>query len=48
MIEYNYLECTTAVLLGLTTFRKFYPDYSEEEIAYVNPHPSLISLPLGF
>ncbi|KAJ9088502.1 Lanosterol synthase (Oxidosqualene--lanosterol cyclase) [Entomophthora muscae] len=32
MIEYCYPECTTAVLLGLTTFRKFYPDYRAEDI----------------
>ncbi|KAI9197493.1 terpenoid cyclases/protein prenyltransferase alpha-alpha toroid [Polychytrium aggregatum] len=32
MIEYCYPECTTAVLLGLTTFRKHFPDHQSEEI----------------
>ena len=32
MIEYSYPECTTAVLLGLTTFRKYFPDYRKEDI----------------
>ncbi|RUS16602.1 terpenoid cyclases/protein prenyltransferase alpha-alpha toroid [Endogone sp. FLAS-F59071] len=32
MIEYSYPECTTAVLLGLSMFRKHYPDYRSEEI----------------
>ncbi|RUS29149.1 terpenoid cyclases/protein prenyltransferase alpha-alpha toroid [Jimgerdemannia flammicorona] len=32
MIEYSYPECTTAVLLGLSTFRKYFPDYRTEEI----------------
>ncbi|KAJ3336675.1 Lanosterol synthase (Oxidosqualene--lanosterol cyclase) [Gonapodya sp. JEL0774] len=32
MVEYSYTECTTATMLGLTTFRKYYPDYRTEEI----------------
>ncbi|KAI9297494.1 terpene synthase [Neoconidiobolus thromboides FSU 785] len=32
MIEYSYPECTTAVLLGLTAFQKFYPDHRSNEI----------------
>ncbi|KAL1917417.1 uncharacterized protein VTP21DRAFT_3810 [Calcarisporiella thermophila] len=32
MIEYSYTECTTASVLGLKTFSKFYPDYRAEEI----------------
>ena len=32
MIEYSYPECTTAVLLGLTTFRKYYGLYRRNEI----------------
>jgi lanosterol synthase len=32
MIEYSYPECSTAVLLGLTSFRKQYPDYRTSEI----------------
>ncbi|KAI0239333.1 Lanosterol synthase (Oxidosqualene--lanosterol cyclase) [Massospora cicadina] len=32
MVEYCYPECTTAVLLGLTTFQKFYPEYRAQEI----------------
>jgi lanosterol synthase len=32
MVDYNYVECTTAVLLGLTTFRKYYPEHQKAEI----------------
>jgi lanosterol synthase len=32
MIEYSYPECTTAVLLGLTSFRKNYGAYRRNEI----------------
>lgn len=32
MIEYCYPECTAAVLLGLTAFRKFHPEYRAQEI----------------
>ncbi|KAJ3108476.1 Lanosterol synthase (Oxidosqualene--lanosterol cyclase) [Phlyctochytrium planicorne] len=32
MIEYNYPECTTSVVLGLTTFRKHIPNYRSDEI----------------
>ncbi|KAL2917348.1 Lanosterol synthase (Oxidosqualene--lanosterol cyclase) [Polyrhizophydium stewartii] len=32
MVEYSYTECTTAVLLGLSTFRKMYPDHRKAEI----------------
>lgn len=32
MIEYRYPECTTATLLGLTTFNKLYPKYRADEI----------------
>ncbi|KAF1812174.1 oxidosqualene:lanosterol cyclase [Eremomyces bilateralis CBS 781.70] len=32
MVEYDYPECTTAVVIGLTTFRKFDPDYRTAEI----------------
>ena len=32
MIEYSYPECTTAVLLGLTTFRKYFCAYRRNEI----------------
>ncbi|KXS11604.1 terpene synthase [Gonapodya prolifera JEL478] len=32
MVEYNYTECTTAVMLGLTTFRKHFPGYRRDEI----------------
>ncbi|KAI8851919.1 putative lanosterol synthase [Chytridium lagenaria] len=32
MIEYNYPECTTSVVLGLTTFRKHHPEYRSAEI----------------
>ncbi|KAJ3324388.1 Lanosterol synthase (Oxidosqualene--lanosterol cyclase) [Boothiomyces sp. JEL0866] len=31
MVEYSYPECTTAVLLGLGTFRKLYPNHRAEE-----------------
>jgi lanosterol synthase len=34
MIEYSYPECTTAVLLGLTSFRKQYGAYRRNEIEY--------------
>ncbi|KAJ1912158.1 Lanosterol synthase (Oxidosqualene--lanosterol cyclase) [Mycoemilia scoparia] len=32
MIEYSYVECTTSVVLGLTEFRKSYPDYRANDI----------------
>ncbi|KAJ3115426.1 Lanosterol synthase (Oxidosqualene--lanosterol cyclase) [Phlyctochytrium bullatum] len=32
MIEYNYPECTTSVVLGLTSFRKNVPGYRSDEI----------------
>jgi lanosterol synthase len=35
MIEYSYPECTTSVVMGLTTFRKFYPQHRADEIKYV-------------
>ncbi|RKP10862.1 terpenoid cyclases/protein prenyltransferase alpha-alpha toroid [Thamnocephalis sphaerospora] len=35
MIEYSYVECSTAVLLSLSYFRKRYPDYRTKEIQNV-------------
>lgn len=32
MIEYDYPECTTAVVTALTKFQKYYPDYRADEI----------------
>ncbi|KAL5037723.1 hypothetical protein BDEG_25741 [Batrachochytrium dendrobatidis JEL423] len=32
MVEYSYTECTTSVLLGLSSFRKKYPDHRRQEI----------------
>ena len=32
MIEYTYPECTTSVILGLSTFQKRYPEHRVEEI----------------
>lgn len=32
MTEYSYPECTTAVLMGLTSFRKIDPEYRADEI----------------
>lgn len=32
MVEYDYPECTTAVVIGLSTFRKHFPDYRRREI----------------
>ena len=32
MVEYSYPECTTAVLLGLITFRKQYPNHRTKEV----------------
>jgi lanosterol synthase len=34
MIEYSYPECTTSVLLGLSFFRKHFPEYRRKEIEY--------------
>lgn len=34
MIEYSYPECTTASLLGLSYFRKQFPDHRRDEIEY--------------
>ncbi|KAL0089579.1 terpenoid cyclases/protein prenyltransferase alpha-alpha toroid [Phycomyces blakesleeanus] len=36
MTEYSYPECTTAVLIALSTFRKTDPDYRKEEIEEVS------------
>lgn len=33
MIEYDYPECTTACITGLSMFQKHYPDYRAAEIA---------------
>ncbi|KAJ1904634.1 hypothetical protein LPJ81_002382 [Coemansia sp. IMI 209127] len=32
MVEYAYPECTTSVVLGLTTFAEKYPDYKPKQI----------------
>lgn len=32
MVEYEYPECTTAVLLGLQKFQYYYPQYRAEEV----------------
>ena len=32
MVEYDYPECTTAVVTVLTLFQKYYPDYRRKEI----------------
>ncbi|KAI9026831.1 terpenoid cyclases/protein prenyltransferase alpha-alpha toroid [Hyaloraphidium curvatum] len=32
MVDYSYVECTTAVLLGLTSFRKYFPNHRKSEI----------------
>ncbi|KAL9054094.1 MAG: hypothetical protein Q9162_004351 [Coniocarpon cinnabarinum] len=32
MVEYDYPECTTAVVTALNLFKKFYPDYRAAEI----------------
>lgn len=33
MIEYDYPECTTAVVTALSLFTKYYPEYRNEDIA---------------
>ncbi|KAI0017177.1 terpene synthase [Xylariomycetidae sp. FL0641] len=32
MVEYDYVECTTAVIQALSLFKKYWPDYRAEEI----------------
>ncbi|RDD36321.1 Lanosterol synthase [Trichoplax sp. H2] len=32
MIDYTYCECTSAVMLGLIKFQKFYPSYRDTEV----------------
>ncbi|KAJ3402117.1 Lanosterol synthase (Oxidosqualene--lanosterol cyclase), partial [Chytridiales sp. JEL 0842] len=32
MVEYSYPECTTSVVMGLTTFRHYYPNHRTTEI----------------
>lgn len=32
MVEYDYVECTTAVITALSLFQKHWPDYRSEEI----------------
>ncbi|KAK5071511.1 Lanosterol synthase erg7A [Lithohypha guttulata] len=34
MVEYDYPECTTAVVTVLTLFQKFFPDYRSDEISH--------------
>lgn len=34
MVEYPYVECTDSSVLGLTFFRKYYPNYREVEIKF--------------
>ncbi|CZR56626.1 related to lanosterol synthase [Phialocephala subalpina] len=34
MIEYDYPECTTAVVTALSLFTKYYPDYRTEDIKW--------------
>lgn len=34
MIEYNYPECTTSVLTALSIFKRYYPNYRQEDIEY--------------
>jgi lanosterol synthase len=36
MIEHSYPECTTAVLLGLSSFKKTFPDYKRAKIEEVS------------
>ena len=35
MVEYSYPECTTAVLLALSTVKKYYPSHRKDEIDFV-------------
>ena len=35
MVEYDYPECTTSVVTGLSLFRKLYPDYRANDIGIV-------------
>ncbi|KAI9648393.1 Lanosterol synthase (Oxidosqualene--lanosterol cyclase) [Ciborinia camelliae] len=32
MVEYSYVECSTAVLTSLSLFRKYYPSYRSQEV----------------
>ncbi|KAG8628126.1 hypothetical protein KVT40_003999 [Elsinoe batatas] len=34
MVEYDYVECTTAVVTALSLFNKYFPDYRAEEIKH--------------
>ena len=34
MVEYSYIECTSAVIQGLSSFKKFYPNHRNKEIEY--------------
>lgn len=38
MVEYDYPECTTAVVTALSLFSKIYPDYRAQEIRDVTRH----------
>lgn len=34
MVEYPYVECTDSVVLGLTYFAKYYPDYKTDQVKF--------------
>ena len=38
MVEYDYPECTTAVVTTLSLFSEYYPDYRAAEIAKIKAH----------
>ena len=48
MIEYSYPECTTSVVMGLTTFRKFYPNHRADEIRFMSIFVIYLGLLLNY
>ena len=38
MIDYTYVECTSAVMQALRHFQKVYPQHRAEEIRYTTLH----------
>jgi len=43
MIDYTYVECTSAVMQALKHFHSKYPEHRAKEIRYTHTHKHIIS-----
>jgi squalene cyclase len=41
MIDYSYVECSSAVMRALLHFQKYYPNHRKAEISYVEKELTL-------